>query len=316
MIYTILSNRRIFRRIDLNLNIQTFYWRILFVGILFFLSSSVFAADLLLSNGDGFILDLISEDERAITVSWKNRVYAIPRSEVLKIDISRKGPHTSYRTSYFVLKDSTSIRGVLAEEKETFYTVKTDLGYLDIDKSRIKNSKIPQDQDAKLPLEFLSEKITQPETKWGGSISTYAGIGSIANSAPVWLSGSFFIEPAYFRLGERNQLGIRVDALGSTGGANTRYSALMPEIYLFRGFGFSEERNFYLSIGIGPAAVQSKSRNETQSGIVPGAHLEIGYQGWKWESGFLRIGGKILCFADASSPFCTAGLEFSFGARL
>ncbi|MGJ4787069.1 LA_3334 family protein [Leptospira koniambonensis] len=261
-------------------------------------------------------MDLISEDERAVTVSWKNRVYVIPRSEILKLDASRKGPHSSYRTSHFILKDSTSIRGVLAEEKEGSYTVKTDLGYLDIDKSRIKNTKIPQDQDAKLPLEFLSEKLSQPETKWGGSLSAYGGIGSIANSAPLWLSGSLFIEPAYFKLGERNQLGIRVDALGSSGGTNTRYSVLMPEIYLFRGFGFSEERNFYLSFGIGPAAVQTKSGGETQAGVVPGAHLEIGYQGWRWETSFLRVGGKVLCFADASSPFCTAGLEFSFGARL
>ncbi|TGM12037.1 hypothetical protein EHQ81_01535 [Leptospira selangorensis] len=298
------------------MNIRSFYLRLLFVASLLWLSSPILAADLLLSNGDGFILDVVSEDERAITVSWKNRIYVIPRSEVLKVDTSRKGPHTSYRTSHFILKDSTSIRGVLAEEKETSYTVKTDLGYLDIDKSRIKSSKIPPDQDAKLPSEFLSEKMTQPETKWGGSLSTYGGIGSIANSAPLWLSGSMFIEPAYFRLGERNQLGIRVDALGSSGGTNTRYSVLMPEIYLFRGFGFFEERNFYLSIGFGPAAVQSKSGGETQSGIVPGAHLEIGYQGWRWDTSFLRIGGKVLCFADASSPFCTAGLEFSFGARL
>lgn len=277
MICKIISNYKKFKRIDRHLNIRSFYLRLLFVASSLCLSSPILAADLLLSNGDGFILDVISEDERAITVSWKNRVYVIPRSEILKVDASRKGPHTSYRTSHFILKDSTSIRGVLAEEKETSYTVKTDLGYLDIDKSRIKNSKIPQEQDAKLPLEFLSEKMTQPETKWGGSISTYGGIGSIANSAPLWLSGSMFIEPAYFRLGERNQLGIRVDALGSSGGTNTRYSILMPEIYLFRGFGFSEERNFYLSIGFGPAAVQSKSGGETQSGIVPGAHLEIGY---------------------------------------
>lgn len=316
MIGTIIRNYRTFSRIDRSLSIRSFCWRILFAGILLSLSSQVFAADLLLSNGDGFILDLISEDERSVTVSWKNRVYVIPRSEILKVDAGRKGPHTSYRTSHFILKDSTSIRGVLAEEKESSYTVKTDLGYLDIDKSRIKNSKIPQDQDAKLPLEFLSEKMTQPETKWGGSLSAYGGIGSIANSAPLWLSGSLFIEPAYFRLGEKNQLGIRVDALGSSGGTNTKYSVLMPEIYLFRGFGFSEERNFYLSIGIGPAAVQSKSGGETQSGIVPGAHLEIGYQGFRWETSFLRIGGKVLCFADATSPFCTAGLEFSFGARL
>ncbi|EPG64561.1 hypothetical protein LEP1GSC061_3608 [Leptospira wolffii serovar Khorat str. Khorat-H2] len=298
------------------MKIRSIYLRILFVGILFCLSSPIFAADLLLSNGDGFILDLISEDERTVTVSWKNRVYVIPRSEVLKLDASRKGPHSSYRTSHFILKDSTSIRGVLAEEKESSYTVKTDLGYLDIDKSRIKSTKIPQDQDAKLPLEFLSEKMAQPETKWGGSLSTYAGIGSISDSAPLWLSGSLFIEPAYFKLGERNQLGVRVDALGSTGGSNARYSVLMPEIYLFRGFGFSEERDFYLSFGIGPAAVQSKSGGETRSGVVPGAHLEIGYQGWRWETSFLRVGGKVLCFADASSPFCTAGLEFSFGARL
>lgn len=316
MISTIISNYKKFRRTDRNLNTRSFYLWLIVAGYLLCLSSPLLAADLLLSNGDGFILDVVSEDERAITVSWKNRIYVIPRSEILKVDASRKGPHTSYRTSHFLLKDSTSIRGVLAEEKETSYTVKTDLGYLDIDKSRIKNSKIPQDQDAKLPLEFLSEKLTQPETKWGGSLSTYGGIGSIANSAPLWLSGSMFIEPAYFRLGERNQLGIRVDALGSSGGTNTRYSVLMPEIYLFRGFGFSEERNFYLSIGLGPAAVQSKSGGETQSGIVPGAHLEIGYQGWRWDTSFLRIGGKVLCFADATSPFCTAGLEFSFGARL
>ncbi|EMN94092.1 hypothetical protein LEP1GSC110_4499 [Leptospira interrogans serovar Medanensis str. UT053] len=52
-----------------------------------------------------------------MNVRWKGRQFRIPKSEIQRIDYSKKGPESSYNYSEFRLTDGSQVRGIIVELK-------------------------------------------------------------------------------------------------------------------------------------------------------------------------------------------------------
>ncbi|PKA15874.1 LA_3334 family protein [Leptospira haakeii] len=289
--------------------------RIFLYLFIFILSSyQVKAAELLLKNGNSYLLDVVHEDDRNVQVNWKGRVYTIPKKEVQKLDYSKKGSQTSYRYSTFILKDGSRIRGVIAEERDKGYTIRTDVGFLEIEKSQIQDMDNGGSSSPDLPNEYLTESVKQPETILGGSLSFLANTAPIAPAHSVTGGAGFFVEPAFLFLSEKYQVGFKTEYLISPG--NSNYSFLNAYSYIKKDFGSGESKNWYGILGAGFGSVRYQ-RGETQvSGVDPLGYVEFGYQGWKLGNMVFRSGLRANCYFESRGTVCMGGLEISLGYRI
>ncbi|MCB1155886.1 MAG: hypothetical protein KDK45_00175 [Leptospiraceae bacterium] len=81
-------------------------------------------------------MDIIDKDEKEVTVIWKDRKYVIPKSEISSMDSSKSGAHTSYYYQTFYLKDNSKIIGSVAEETPDEITIKSELGFVTLNKKK------------------------------------------------------------------------------------------------------------------------------------------------------------------------------------
>jgi hypothetical protein len=69
---------------------------LLFILIIFLLSSSIFSAEVIMQTGDVFHCDVLFEESSTVRVKFKDKVFDIPKKEILSIDKTKLGNHTSY----------------------------------------------------------------------------------------------------------------------------------------------------------------------------------------------------------------------------
>ena len=107
-----------------------------FIAGLFFYTP-ILPVEIILKNGDIFIADFVSENESSTTIKWKNDVYIIPKAEVRTIDLKKAGSNKSYRPIEYILLDGSRMKGIFVEQDKDIITLKSELGFLKIDKTKI-----------------------------------------------------------------------------------------------------------------------------------------------------------------------------------
>ncbi|MEI1278737.1 hypothetical protein V6Z05_10455 [Leptospira venezuelensis] len=281
-----------------------------FYGI-FFLPSYLFSTEILFKNGDAFITEEVSEESEFILISWKEKKYKIPRSDLQRIDPRRKGPDSSYRYSEFKLTDGTQLKGILIEKRENKLILKTELGFAELDKSKILSHTFDEvsSEPPTLPESYLLEASKQRDWRIGLSGSGYYSLGTWGQAFPVTYGGGAFLER------DTNSkfwfYGVLSEASFGKG-KNGNLSIWSQSIYLGKYYGNSSP---YWLAGAG-FSTMTRTGEERTSAINPDLIFEFGWN-WQTESrSSIRIGIRSQCSLEEDVNFCRSGFRFSWGFAL
>ena len=279
--------------------------------------AKLFAIELQFPNGDVFHAELLLDDERLLTVRYRGNDYKIPKKDLESFDIGKKTSlNTSYKISSFTLKNGSVIKGLIAEEKKEEFVVKSELGFLTISKSEIKPPFPSKELHPEFPEEYRANDKANNQTKLGISFLYLPLFQPLANATPPLNGVSFFVEPAFLKIGNSMQTGFRFEYLESNGPVKEiRTQSGYAYLTYFKMFNQNPLLDFYGTFGAGSSLLTfHSSQNRTNySGISPSAYVELGWQGLKISSSFYRIGWKSLCFFEEQKTQCGSGLEISGG---
>ena len=246
-------------------------------------------------------------------MKWKDKVYDIPREEIVNLDMQRTGEHASYRLTSITLKDGTDIKGVIAEEKEKNITVKSRLGYLTVDRTQISEIKKPDKSEILLPSDFLEVSYRTRETKIGIYGLGGANAGEIANGNPSFGGGGFFLEPVSLNFRSKLQLGFAGEFLNLIG--KDRIEMSNGFIYLQYRLKFSERLDFYTGLGLGGAYIKYYAKDFLAEGLNPAGFFNLGWQGLKFGNFQTRIGLRATGVVD-NYNYANIGVEFALLYRI
>jgi RHS repeat-associated protein len=167
-----------------------------------FLSHSIFGLEIVLLDGSGFICDLLNETDKSYKILYKEREYIIPKADTRLVDYNKKGKHSSFRYSTIVLKDGSKIYGVIAEDTINSLTVKTELGFLTFEKSKI--AEFPEKTSSvEISSAYSASNVKLPETRVGIFASSYANSNSLNEFNSISFGGKSSIN--YKPYGEINR---------------------------------------------------------------------------------------------------------------
>ncbi len=150
-----------------------------------FLFTSIYPIEVILNNGDIFIADFISENDSSISIKWKNAVYILPKTEVRTIDLKKTGSNKSYRPIEYILLDGSHLKGIFVEQDKDTVTLKSELGFIKIDKTKISKTEGEVTEDFPPPREFTDKNFKNFLTNIGlfGSANKLAG-SSLSDKHP------------------------------------------------------------------------------------------------------------------------------------
>lgn len=278
-----------------------------FYGI-FLLPSYLLASEILFKNGDAFVSEEVSEEAEYILLSWKEKKYKIPKSELQRIDPRKKGPDSSYRYSEFRLTDGTQLKGILIEKRENKLILKTELGFVELDKTKILSQNFDElsSEPPILPEKYLLETSKQIEWRLGFFGSVYYSWGAWGQAFPVTYGGGAFLE----RDTSSKFWFYGISSEASFGkGKNGNLNIWSQSAYLGKHYGISSP---YWLVGAGFSNLV-RSGDEKISAVNPDLIFEFGWN-WQTESrSSLRIGIRSQCSVEESSNFCRSGFRFSWG---
>ncbi|WP_425268429.1 LA_3334 family protein [Leptospira alexanderi] len=274
-----------------------------------FCFSNLNAAELVLKNGDSFIGSVIEETEAKTKFLWKGEEYEIPKSDISSIDRKKKGADASYRYSSLKLKDGSVIVGVVVEESEELIVIKTNLGFINIEKQKLLETYSSLEPHPKLDRKYLSYLSKIWNNRFGLSLNALANHSPISQSNPVSYGGSLFIEPSAFDF-SGYRLSFRMDYLQSKT-AESNYLFLNQFVYFNKGKMFFDNPrlNFYFNIGLGASITSFSGNGEQRSGVSPSTILGFGWQGINFRSIQLRMGINSFCTFERAGTFCATGIE-------
>ncbi|PKA02443.1 hypothetical protein CH375_23080, partial [Leptospira ellisii] len=241
---------------------------------LLLLATPLLSSELLLKNGEAFLIEEINESADTVSVRWKGRQYRIPKHEVQRIDYQKKGPESSYLYSEFRLTDGSSIRGIIVERKKDRFVFRTDLGFVEIEKNKIQNltSQESESEAPDLPEKYLSGRSGENLLYVGGSFLIQRNLGQWANTNPGTGGVGFFIEkgfvskPLWF-YGFLSEFSTAPSAQGSI-------TLWNQSGYLGKQWGSSAP---YILFGGGVTGVQWKHNANSSNGINPEVLGEFGW---------------------------------------
>lgn len=216
---------------------------------------------------------------------------------------------SSYKLSSFVLKDGSSIRGTIAEEKPNEYTIKTEIGFLTLLKSELKPPYPIQSAPPDFPEEYRSTDKETNQTKVGLSFNYLPTLPPLSQSTPALIGGSIFVEPAFLRITERWQTGFKYEYQTSRNlTIHSGYTYFLYSKQLFD----NPILDFYTSIGLGvsQAAFKAEGSNLAFTGTNPLVNWELGWQGLKISKSFIGLAGKTNVLLRKKVLFAAQGLKF------
>ncbi|TGK05903.1 hypothetical protein EHO58_09060 [Leptospira selangorensis] len=277
-----------------------------FYGIFF--PSYLFASEILFKNGDAYIAEEVSEEQEYVLLSWKEKKYRIPRLELQRIDPRKKGPDSSYRYSEFKLTDGTQLKGILIEKKENKLILKTELGFVELDRYKILSHNFDEisSEPPNIPEKYLLETSKQIEWRIGFFGSGYYSWGPWGQAFPITYGGGVFLE----KDASSNFWFYGVSSEVSIGkGKNENLSIWSQSAYLGKYYGNSSP---YWLLGAGFSNL-TRTGDEKISSANPDLIFEFGWN-WRTESrSSIRFGIRSQCSIEEGSNFCRSGLRFSWG---
>ncbi|MCG6170270.1 hypothetical protein LFX17_20720 [Leptospira sp. FAT1] len=301
---------------------MSYFWKIsvkkiyiLFFACVLSLTAPRFASELLLKNGEAYLIEEINESADVVTLRWKGRQYRIPKSEIQRIDYQKKGPEISYSYSEFRLTDGSSIRGIIVERKKDRLIFRTDLGFVEVEKSKIQNlssgSLENETETPDLPEKYLSGRSGENRLFVGGSVLFQANHGQWSSTNPgtggfgLFIEKGFLNHPLWF-FGFLSEYSYAPSAQGSI-------SLWNQSGYIGKQWGSFAP---YFLAGGGVTGVQWTHNSKSQNGIDPEI---LGEFGWAWEFGNgsrLRVGVRSQCTFESTDSLCRSGLRISWGLLL
>ncbi|MDI7175164.1 LA_3334 family protein [Leptospira santarosai] len=280
-----------------------------FLLLLLFCSISIFSAEIVMKDGSAFIGKIQEESDIRVKFQWKDKSYEIPRKDIASIDLSKNGSDTSYHYTSFQLKDGSMIKGIVAEDSEKEIMIKTDLGFIHLDKNKIRSSDAPESLNPILNPKYLNTDDKNWNHKIGFSIQALANGSPLGASNPATFGGAIYLEPAFFELWKFRP-GFRLEYQVSNSNAS-HYSFLNQFFYFNRSFRIGESLlwDFYTNIGVGSSTVQYSGNSQRFSGTNPATYLEFGWQGLQYKSIVFRTGIRSTCIFESRGQVCNVGIE-------
>lgn len=261
------------------------------------------------------MIEEINESADVVNVRWKGRQYRIPKSEIQRIDYNKKGPESSYNYSEFRLTDGSSIRGIIVETKKDKLVFRTELGFVEIETSKIQNSNETsleiQNESPDLPDKYLSGRSGENLLYVGGSLLLQTNVGPSHKNNPasggagVFIEKGFLSRPLWF-FGFLSEYSVAPGAQGSVSFWN-------QSLYVGKQFGASAP---YFLFGGGVTSVQWKNDSRSSNGTDPELLSEFGWA-WEFKNGSrLRLGIRSQCTLESGDSFCRSGIRVSWGILL
>ncbi|MFB5651946.1 LA_3334 family protein [Leptospira wolffii] len=268
-------------------------------------------AEILFKNGDAFLVEEFQETGNYITISWKDKKYRIPRSDLQRIDPRKKGPATSYRYLEFQLSDGTVLRGILVDRKESKLILKTELGFAELDTSKIvSQTGDTKDSPPELPEEYLTNETFGAEWRLGILGQASGAWGPWRSSFPVSYGAGFFLERSSSHPGRFYGF---LSEISESPGKSGQLSVWTQQFYLGKSYGTSAP---YWILGLGGSSFHRTQGEDRTAAWTPDTSLEFG---WAWQTASkhqIRIGIRNICHWSGDSTLCQTGLKFSWGMAL
>ncbi|MDI7218773.1 hypothetical protein QMN07_14825 [Leptospira santarosai] len=280
-----------------------------FLTIFFFSSLPILSTEVVFKDGSAFIGKIQEESDIRIKFLWKEKSYEIPRKDIASVDPTKNGSDTSYHYTSFQLKDGSTLKGIVAEDSDKELMIKTDLGFIHLDKNKIRSSNAPESQNPILNPKYLNTGDKNWNHKIGLSVQTLANGSPMGASNPATFGGAVYLEPAFFELW-RWRPGFRLEYQVSNSNTSN-YSFLNQFFYFNRSFRFGESLllDFYSNVGVGSSTIQYSGNNQILSGTNPALYFEIGWQGLQIRSVVFRTGIRSTCIFESGGQVCNVGIE-------
>ncbi|EMM77469.1 LA_3334 family protein [Leptospira santarosai] len=280
-----------------------------FLLLLIFCSVPLLSTEIVFKDGSAFIGKIQEESDLRIQFLWKEKSYEIPRKDIASVDPIKNGSDTSYHYTSFQLKDGSTLKGIVAEDKDKELMIKTDLGFIHLDKNKIRSSDAPEIGNPSLNPKYLNAGDKNWNHKIGFSIQALANGAPLGASNPSTYGAAVYVEPAFFEV-FKFRPGLRLEYQESNSNASN-YSFLNQFFYFNRSFRIGESLlwDFYMNIGVGSSTVQYSGNSQRFSGTNPATYLEFGWQGLQFRSIVFRTGIRSTCIFESSGQVCNVGIE-------
>ncbi|MDI7217418.1 hypothetical protein QMN07_07770 [Leptospira santarosai] len=285
------------------------YSPFVFLLLLIFCSVPLFSAEIVMKDGSAFIGKIQEESDIRVKFQWKDKSYEIPRKDIASVDPTKNGSDTSYHYTSFQLKDGSTLKGIVAEDKDKELMIKTDLGFIHLDKNKIRSSDAPESLNPILNPKYLNTGDKNWNHKIGFSIQALANGSPLGASNPATFGGAVYLEPAFFELWKFRP-GFRLEYQVSNSNASN-YSFLNQFFYFNRSYRFGESLlwDFYSNIGVGSSTIQYSGNSQRLSGTNPAFYFEVGWQGLQIRSVVFRTGIRSTCIFEPNGQVCNVGIE-------
>ncbi|MCW7524917.1 hypothetical protein ND861_01040 [Leptospira sp. 2 VSF19] len=143
--------------------------RALFGCMILIFPFSLFSAEIELVSGDKFLGKLVSEDERSYLFRFQDKDYRIPKSELERFDKDKNGSDFSIGLSKVRLRNQSIIVGYLIEEDQDRLILQSQLGFINVEKSKIEKSELNREKNFPPPKKYLVSSLE--------SLNTFLGLG-------------------------------------------------------------------------------------------------------------------------------------------
>jgi hypothetical protein len=279
---------------------------------------SINAVELRFKDGDIYHATLLAETEKTIKVSFQNEIYEISKTDLEFFDVSKNGKDESYKVTKVSLRDGSVIKGIFVEENSDDVILKTELGFLNLKKSSIKQPYPKKEDSPAFPRKYLFEEVQKPETRIGLSVPILFFVPPLSQNTTGIVGSGLFIEPAFVQW--RNWVvGFRMEMLNSL--PNNSLKIAQSSIYAIRPIWDSESKMHHLFYGfsLGIANLQFKvptGSGDTRTGINPVTSFDLGYEYSGWQSWFFRSSIRSTFYMEPKELIPAIGLEFTAGFKL
>ncbi len=280
---------------------------------LFLFAFPLFSAEIILQNGDVLISEIEEDTTEFLVLKWNPDKLKIPQSEILSIDKNISGKTQYYPSSQVYLKDGSLLQGVISQETTTHTTIKTSLGFIRLDNSKIRNIS----KKSGTTLEKFIYKPHSSNTLLGvfGNFQKISPEVGGNNQLSFARAVGLFIEPEAFQRNENSRFGILSEYL-STGNRNSEeLSFYNTSIYHNFHWNLQENWDFYFLLGGGISYTRFVSSEASSASINGNIFGQVGIQ-TTFNKYFIRVGYKLNSVIERKDNLLIHGLEISIGHTL
>lgn len=200
--------------------------------------------------------------------------------------------------------DKSQLIGYLIEEDQDHIILQTQLGFVNIEKSKIEKSELNREKNFPPPKKYLVSSLE--------SLNTFVALGYGIYRSPnldITLNQLYLnLEPAYLDWKGFGRIGLQLDGIW---GVNSEYKVNMFNgiVYYYSHYQFQQNPllDFYGKVGLGGNYVNTIAEDRNRSGLNPLAMIELGWQGYKLNDFQLRLGINTFCAFETASTVCFSG---------